>query len=139
MADINGQFYISMQEANDDAVEPDYARIFFRLKSDKIPQPGSLYVFGALTDWQCNPEFLMTYNEEEKQYEASALLKQGWYDYEYVFVSEKDSIGVADESIIEGSHTQAGQNYTLFVYHREAGQYYDRVIAARFLNSLRDF
>lgn len=137
MADINGQFYISMQEANDDAVEPDYARIFFRLKSDKIPQSGELYVFGALTDWQCTPEFLMTYNEEEKQYEATALLKQGWYDYEYAFLPAEQT--VADNSVVEGSHTQAGQNYTLFVYHREAGQYYDRVIAARFLNSLRDF
>ena len=139
MADINGQYYISMQEANDDDVEPDYARIFFRLKSDKISQPGSLYVFGALSDWQCKPEFKMTYNTEEKQYETNAFLKQGWYDYEYVFLPQNDSLGIADESIIEGTHAQAGQNYTLFIYHREAGQSYDRVIAAKSLNSLRDF
>lgn len=137
MADINGQFYITMQEANDDDVEPDYARIFFRLKSDMISRQGDLYVFGALSDWNCKPEFKMTYNEKEKQYETNALLKQGWYDYEYVFLPSEQI--VADNSIIEGSHTQAGQNYTLLVYHRDAGQYYDRIIAARFLNSQRDF
>ena len=139
MADMNGQFYISMQEANDDDVEPDYANIYFRLKSDKISQPGSLYVFGGLTDWACKPEFKMTYNEDEKRYESNALLKQGWYDYEYVFLPAADSMNIADESIVEGSSTLAGQNYTIFIYHREAGQYYDRVIAAKFLNSQRDF
>ncbi len=139
MADINGQFYITMQEANDDDVEPDYAHIYFRLKSEKIPQPGSLYVFGAISDWQCKSEFKMTYNVEEKQYETNALLKQGWYDYEYVFLPAEDSLAIADESTIEGSHTLAGQNYTVLIYHRPAGQYYDRVIAAKFLNSQRDF
>jgi hypothetical protein len=139
MADMNGQFYISMQEANDDDVEPDYARIYFSLKSERIPQEGSLYVFGALSDWQCKPEFKMSYNKETSQYEANALLKQGWYDYEYVFVPASDSLGIPDESIIEGTHTNAGQNYNLLIYHRPAGQYYDRVIAAKFLNSQRDF
>ncbi len=137
MAYINVHFYITMQEANDDAVEPDYTTIYFRLKCDKISYPGSLYVFGGLSDWQCKPEFKMTYNIEEQQYEANALLKQGWYDYEYAFVPENDS--VADISVVEGSHTQAGQNYTLLVYYRAPGQYYDRIIAARFLNSQRDF
>jgi len=138
MADINGQFYISMQEANDDDIEPDYAHIYFRLKSDKITQPGDLYVFGGLTDWLCKPEFKMTYSEEEKLYQTNVLLKQGWYDYQYVFLPA-DSLSVADESVIEGTHAEAGQNYMLFVYYRPAGQYYDRVVAARFLNSQRDF
>lgn len=137
MADINGQFYITMQEANDDDVEPDYAHIYFRLKSDKITQQGSVYVFGALTDWQCKEEFKMTWNKEEGIYQADAYLKQGWYDYEYVFLPDGET--AADQSVFEGTHTQSGQNYTLLVYHRAVGQYYDRVIAARFLNSLRDF
>jgi len=137
MADLNGMYYITMQEANDDDVEPDYIHVYFRLKADKIMEEGNVYLFGALSDWQCKPEFKMTYNTEKMQYEANVFLKQGWYDYEYVFLPAGSDI--ADETVIEGSHTQAGQNYTLLIYYREAGQYYDRVIAARILNSQRDF
>lgn len=137
MNDMNGHFYITMQEARDDDIEPDYVRVYFRLKAERINQSGSLFVFGALSDWQCKKEFRMNYNESEKQYEAAVLLKQGWYDYSYAFLPAGSL--VADESLVEGSHAQTGQNYTLFIYHRAAGQYYDRVIGARFLNSLRDF
>ena len=43
-----------------------------------------IYVFGALTDWKCLPANQMIYQPDTKLYEATLLLKQGFFDYQYV-------------------------------------------------------
>ena len=43
----------------------------------------------------------MKYSYDDASYHAALLLKQGYYNYEYVYV--KDGSNAADESLIEGS------------------------------------
>ena len=39
--------------------------------------------------------------------------------------------------MLEGSHWQTDNDYTIFVYHRAFGDEYDRLIAYKTVNSIR--
>ena len=68
----------------------------------------------------------MSYNYDSKAYEVDLYLKQGYYNYEFIYL--KDGQAMADESFIEGSHYQAENVYTILVYHRGISDDYDRLI-----------
>jgi hypothetical protein len=91
---------------------------------------------GVLFDWRCSPENMMRYNAERFGYECTLYLKQGYYNYEYV--TTKPTEPVPDQTEIEGMHYETENNYTIYVYHRTTGVYYDQLIAVKKLNSLKD-
>jgi hypothetical protein len=134
--DINGRFVIRKQEGRNAYLEAEYTMVHFRLLYDEPVIDGNIYVFGALTNWNYGPGSLMKYNFEERAYEAALYLKQGYYNYEYVFV--QDGSNEADATFIEGNHYETENNYVIYVYHRPIGGQYDQLIGVRRLNSLRD-
>jgi hypothetical protein len=131
--DINGRRLISVNDARDPYTEGDYARVHFLLPYKTPLFEGNLYVFGALSDWQFNPANLMKYNFDKKAYEATILLKQGYYNYEYAFLENRSNIG--DVTLIEGSYWETENEYAIFIYHRQQGDSYDQLIAVGFLDS----
>jgi hypothetical protein len=76
----------------------------------------------------------MTYNEHNKQYECTMLLKQGWYNYEIAFVKNGDS--KATTTMFEGSHYETENDYVVLVYYRNPRDRYDRVIGTGIANTL---
>lgn len=135
--EMNGNFYIHIQEGTNSDIEADYCYVSFYLPYDDPLVDGNLYVFGAYNDWRCNKENLMHYNKERKGYECTLYLKQGFYNYEYAFL--KDGSTVADETLIEGSHYETENDYVIYVYHRQQGTFYDQLIGVKRVNSLRDY
>jgi hypothetical protein len=135
--DINGDFHIRVQEGNNSDVEADYVFVNFFLSSKEVFTDGNLYVFGAWNSWQCNSANLMHYNVEKEGYECRLLMKQGYYNYQYAFL--KDGETAADDTFIEGSHYETENDYTIYVYHRQPGTFYDQLIGVKRLNSARDF
>ena len=79
----------------------------------------------------------MHYNEKRFGYECTLYLKQGYYNYEYVFL--KDGATVADETLVEGSHYDTENDYAIYVYHRQNGTFYDQLIGLKRLNSMKDY
>ena len=134
-SDMNGDFLIKVQEGNNSEVEADYCNVSFFLPYDAALPDGNLYVFGAFNAWNCNVENLMHYNAKRFGYECSLYLKQGYYNYEYVFL--KDGELAADETLIEGMHYDTENDYTIFVYHREPGTFYDQLVGVKRLNSMK--
>jgi hypothetical protein len=133
--DINGDFLIKVQEGNNSEVEADYCYVNFTLPYDAPLMDGNLYVFGAFNGWQCNSEDLLHYNEKLLAYECTLYLKQGYYNYEYVFL--KDGVTTPDETLIEGSHAETEDDYSIYVYHRQQGTIYDQLIGVKHLNSMK--
>jgi len=133
--DANGKFLIKIQEGNNSEIEADYAYVEFFLPFDDAQTDGKLYVFGAYNGWQCSSENLMHYNPKRFGYECALYLKQGYYNYEYVFM--KDGETVADQTFIEGMHYETENDYSIYVYHRAPGTYYDQLIGMKRLNSLK--
>lgn len=133
--DINGRFLIKDEDnATDSEREGDYAYVHFILPYSAPLVDGELYIMGALTDWRFGKDNKMKYNYQHKIYEATLYLKQGYYNYEYVFLPNGANVG--DESFIEGTHYETENEYTIFVYNREAGTTFDKLIGLKQISSL---
>ena len=134
--DINGRKLIKSDDNVENSdIQADYAWVFFSLPMETPVSTGQLYLLGALTDWQINENSRLVYNPVKKAYQKALYLKQGYYNYIYVLKDFRNSI--ADESLIEGSHWETENEYTIFVYYRETGGLSDRLIAVQNLNSLQ--
>jgi hypothetical protein len=126
--DINGRMYIRNEEhAQNSETESDYAWVHFFLPADMPFANGRVYLLGALTDWQISDRSQMKYNPFKKGYEKQLFLKQGYYNY--IYVIRDPSKAQADESIIEGSHWETENEYTVWVYYHPAGSFFDRLVA----------
>ena len=125
-ADIHGQYKIMTNDADSSTINSEYVWVHFFLPMDSTMKSGKLYIFGQLSDWQCKPEFEMTYDDVLAAYTGKVYLKQGYYDYEYAFL--KNGSTTPDITLIEGSHMEQENNYYIVVYNREIGQYYDKII-----------
>jgi hypothetical protein len=134
-SDMNGDFLIKVQEGSNSEVEADYCYVTFFLPYDAPLTDGNLYVFGAFNAWKCNTENLLHYNPARFGYECTLYLKQGYYNYEYVFL--KDGEVAADETLIEGMHYDTENDYSIYVYHRQPGTFYDQLIGVKRLNSMK--
>ncbi len=133
--DLNGSYLVKNDRAADSDLESDYINVHFSFVPPDQVTNDEIYVFGALSDWQCTPKNQMTFNTATKLYEASILLKQGFYDYQYVvFNQEKQAI---DACFLEGSHVETENDYRIFVYYRGFSSRYDRLIGYRVVNSVK--
>ncbi|HTF02996.1 MAG TPA: DUF5103 domain-containing protein [Bacteroidia bacterium] len=135
-ADINGKFLIRTQDNNDSDVESEYCWVHFFMPWDLPVSEGNMYVFGAMTDWQCTAKNKMTYNKERRGYEASLYLKQGYYNYEYVFLKDKET--AADDYVAEGMNQETENDYWILIYFRKTGARTDELVAVKRLNSRLD-
>jgi hypothetical protein len=131
--DINGRRLISANDARDSYTEGDYAWVHFTLSYPAPSPEGTIYVFGALSDWQFNPSNLMVYNFGKKAYECKMLLKQGYYNYVYAFLPNRSQVG--DLTFLEGSFWQTENEYTIYIYYRQQGDSYDQLVGVGFLDS----
>ncbi len=131
--DINGRYMVETRDARNDMLESDYAWVHFHLPLDEPLEEGHVYVMGALTDWHFTDKNKMNYNYGERAYEISLLLKQGYYNYMYAILTDEEE--AADIQMTEGNHSLTENDYRIFVYHREPGDLYDRLVGVGHLNS----
>ena len=65
-------------------------------------------------------------------YEVTILMKQGFYNYQFVTRDQQGNISNHD---IDGSHYQTENDYTVLVYYRPFGARYTKVVGVGFGNS----
>lgn len=132
--EMNGNFVIESQDrVTDYDTECDYVFVHFFLP---LPSPlvgGTVNVFGALTGWNANKSNEMTWNFNRAGYELTMLLKQGYYNYEYVYVPEGAT--KADAANLEGSFFMTENDYQIFAYYRDQAGRYDRLVGFVNINS----
>jgi hypothetical protein len=133
--EMNGKYVVESQDqVNDYDVDCDYAFVHFTLPLESVLLGGSVNVFGALTNWNANKSNEMTWNFNTSAYELTLLLKQGYYNFQYVYVPQ--GAKAADHKNLEGSFWETENDYRIFVYYRDLSARYDRLIGFRQLNSL---
>jgi hypothetical protein len=132
--DFNGKYYIAVQEEKSSETDADYVYVYFTLPSKYPVEGGKMYVSGALSNWTFDSNNIMSYNPAGGSYECIMLLKQGWYNYEYVFKEDGVEDGIATR--FEGSHYETENDYTVLVYFRNPRDRYDRVIGVQTINTL---
>ncbi|MEL6539071.1 MAG: type IX secretion system plug protein domain-containing protein, partial [Bacteroidota bacterium] len=118
--DLNGAYQPRIQ-GDFGKVEGDYLQTNFLLLTDSLP--GDIYVVGAFNHWQANRESRLRYNAKEKGYTGNMLLKQGWYNYQFMYKGDP-----TDPWLLEGSHFATENRYEIIVYYRPLGSIQDQLI-----------
>ncbi|MGD9992522.1 MAG: DUF5103 domain-containing protein [Salinivirgaceae bacterium] len=131
--DMNGKYLINLNSGLDSWKSADYAWVHFDLLMPEPMLSGKLYVYGSFNQWLLLPENELTYNFNTKTYQTKMLLKQGYYNY--VFVYSDTYSKTIDESLLEGSHYETENDYLIWVYHRDFSLNYDRLVGYQVINS----
>ncbi len=125
--DINGRFVIDNYEFDNGALNSDYFLTLFSLNYTLAP--GDVYVFGALTDWKLQEEFKLDYNAESQRYAGVGLLKQGYYNYQYVLVKN----GKIDNIYFEGSFMGTENYYEILIYYQVPGRAEEFLVGYKYI------
>lgn len=123
--DINGRYIIKTLNGSNYHLESQYVMTHFNLPYDFPVTDGDIYIFGELTDFKVKQEFLMHYNEKSKSYYANILLKQGYYNYNYIFVPNYGDVTIER---VEGNHFDTENEYIFKVYYSDPQNFYDRLM-----------
>jgi hypothetical protein len=133
--DNNGNYFI----LNTDGFEPrrdgDYAHMYFSLAANKSDKDGSAYIIGKFNDWKLDAANKLEYEPVKGRFFTSLLLKQGVYDYEYVWLDNKT--GLASDIPIEGTHFETENDYQILVYYRPVTARWDELVGYRLLNTVK--
>jgi hypothetical protein len=122
--DQNGAFTVRYDRADDNDTEADYMFVHFALQCDELPQ-GDLFVAGDMTNYAFDETTRMKYNSATRSYESTLFLKQGSYNYEYLF--RPSGKAALTTSPTEGNHYETENVYTVLLYYRPVGERYDRL------------
>lgn len=137
--DINGRF-INKTDRSDVSgfpeLESDYAIVKFKLESASDIPNSSVHLYGEFTNYRLDDYSKMEYNADEKQFEKLMLIKQGYYNYRYVLVSNESGKS-PDHGFFEGHHWQTENDYLIFVYHLDPGAGYHKLVGYSKINSVR--
>ncbi|PPL00127.1 type IX secretion system plug protein domain-containing protein [Parapedobacter indicus] len=122
--DENGQFFIRNQDKDNADTESDYMWVTFTLANDAVTD-GTVYVVGGFNGYQRNDTNKLVYDASQKKWQGTLLLKQGLYDYEYVYVSPS---GDVDPTFSSGNHFETNNTYQILVYNRRQGTTWDELV-----------
>jgi len=126
MIDDNGAFFIRNQDNLDNDTDSDYENVLFTLNAKTYSGNGNIYVTGRFNNFTLSDENRLVFDPARQQYLARLYLKQGVYDYQYVW---KDATtGKTDNTVIEGSFFETENDYQAFVYYRKPGSRWDQLI-----------
>ena len=133
--DENGAFFIRNQDNRDNDTESDYAHVQFVLNVPPPAAAGDIYVVGAFNNYTLSEENKLVYEPSKKKFYASIYLKQGLYDYQYVW-KDKTS-GKTSNTLFEGSFFETENNYQTFVYYRKPGSRWDELIGYNLMSTIQ--
>jgi hypothetical protein len=136
--DYDGFYFIQTTESISPIYQTDYARVHFSyVPQGNTPLPDKdVYVLGQFTGGGFNDSTRMVFNAEKGRYEASFLLKQGYYSYSYITIDHNDPDRKASFSYTEGNHLETENHYMILVYYRAPGARADELVGITRFDSL---
>lgn len=132
--DINGKFVIRSDQGTDHAIDSDYMHTHFSVPVEMPYTDGDIYVTGSFAQWEYLPEYQLQYNYQNKAYEANILLKQGYYNYDYVFVGASNQHRFTR---LEPSFYETENDYIICLYQKNQSLMIDELIGIQVVNSLK--
>lgn len=128
----HGRFFVREYSSEESDIEADYTPVIFTLDHGQYPD-GDIYLDGDFVQRRFSPESKMEYDPAEGRYVKQIMLKQGAYNYQYLFLPHGSNKAVT--AVIEGDHYETVNEYQVLVYYREPGSRYDRLLAVAYLFS----
>ena len=122
-----GRFTIRNAEGYDeDPLTADYMVTHFTLNTAGRLNGGNVWLYGEFNEGYPASQSMMRYDASTGCYTADIMLKQGAYNYMYLFIPDGSSVG--QTSVIEGDHYETVNEYLVTVYDRPMGERYDRLV-----------
>ena len=121
-----GRFTIRNAESNDSHTQADYIITHFTLEPDEMLPKGKIYLQGEFTQGLSPSATQLRYEPESGTYTCDIMLKQGHYNYQYLFVPDGGKVGLA--SYIEGDKYQTINEYLVKIYSHPMGERYDHFV-----------
>jgi hypothetical protein len=138
LVDENGNFFVRNQDGRDDGTESDYVNVTFTLNAVPPAPDGDAYVIGRFNNFQLNEDSKLSFDSTRKRFYTNIKVKQGLYDYKYVWVTRGTSVGAkADQVIFEGSYFETGNTYQVFAYYKKPGSRWEELIGYSNINTLK--
>ncbi len=136
--DMNGIYTIENRDNSNPYWQSDYAWTHFTFvpPGNRAYEGKSVYVFGELTNYEQNDASRMIFNNEKGVYEKALYLKQGYYNYSYVTLTDKKQAGVQPSlENTEGNYWGTENGYMIMVYFRPFGARADELVGFSRVNS----
>jgi hypothetical protein len=137
--DYNGIYTVENTDGTNPYWQSDYAWTHFTFipPGNRAYEGKSVYVFGELTNYEQNDYSKMIFNEEKGIYEKALYLKQGYYNYSYVTLTDRIQAGVQPSlENTEGNYWGTENGYMVLIYFRPFGARADELIGFTRLNSV---
>lgn len=109
--DFNGNFVIMNYDYTLQYSE-NYIKTIFTLATGKKME-GAVHLQGKLINNPFSKESEMQYDSAKQEYRKELLLKQGWYNYQYVIAK-----GNKKSNLLEGDHFETENTYEVLVYYK---------------------
>jgi hypothetical protein len=134
--DINGMYYNEISENVNYLWQSDFAQTHFTFvpAGNQAMAGKDVYIMGELSNYGMDEKAKMVYNAEKAVYETSLLLKNGYYNYDYITVDKKG--GPPSFEYTEGNLWDTENAYTILVYYRGINGRVDELVAIGHINSL---
>ncbi len=136
--DYNGIYTVENRDNANPFWQSDYAWVHFTFvpPGNRAYEGKSIYVFGELTNYEQNDASKMLFNEQKGVYEKEIYLKQGYYNYSYVTLTDKKQTGPpASVENTEGNFWGTENGYMVMVYFRPFGARADELVGFTRVNS----
>lgn len=132
--DINGNFLVNNIGVENNAIESDYAWVYFSLSAPSYFGKNPLYITGMFNNNTFTDENKMDYNAKKGVFEKAIMIKQGFTNYGYTILKPNGTL--EEENAIDGNFYQTENQYDALIYYRENNQRYDRIIGRGTANSI---
>ncbi len=131
--DENGDFFIRNTDGRDNRTDTDYSTVQLSLASKRPSNDGNAYVVGQFNNYQLTNK--MTFDDTSNRFRGSVFVKQGVFDYHYIWVSNDGK--TRDDVVFDGSHFQTENDYQIYFYYRRPGSRWDELLGFTELNTVK--
>ena len=143
--DSDGRFVVNAERTADSDTEAEYMWVHWTLPMEKPFFDGALYVDGDMFQSELTLRNRMEYDADAKCYWLTSLVKQGGYDYRFVFKPKVESQKSKVESKklkektttqkVDGSYWQTENEYTIYVFWKPVGSRSERLVGIQAIRS----
>ena len=110
--DANGAFYIRNSDNIENDRTCDYVYVHYKMQAEAYQD--DVVIDGNWTTEDAS-NYVMTYDDSDRSYNATILQKQGYYSYQYLL---RDNDGRTRHLPEEGSFFETENRYQAFVYYK---------------------
>lgn len=133
--DNNGNYYVLNQDGSNPKIDADYVHVYFSLAGNKTDSEGSAYIVGRFNNYQLNEQSKLQFDSGRARFYTDLFLKQGVYDYQYVWVDNKTQ--KPDDITFEGSYYETENDYQILVYFHKPGARYEELVGYTQINTTK--